>query len=152
MTHQEHLAFDGRRDEVFDLLSNPERFAPLMPDFESMTIQDATHFTMRTRNRDGRDQGSRQPCDGVAGSFAANRVEYAGLGDDRRQPASPGSCFQLDAPDRSDRVNWQGECDTRRHARPDGWKHAGHHGTPELSTEWQNGCAFDCNPSADRRA
>jgi carbon monoxide dehydrogenase subunit G len=34
-------------DEVFELLATPERFAPLMPDFESMTVQDPTHFTLR---------------------------------------------------------------------------------------------------------
>lgn len=34
-------------DEVYELLADPQRFAPLLPDFESMAMQDATHFTLR---------------------------------------------------------------------------------------------------------
>jgi carbon monoxide dehydrogenase subunit G len=34
-------------EEVFDLLATPERFAPLLPDYDNMTMQDATHFTVR---------------------------------------------------------------------------------------------------------
>lgn len=48
MTHSDSFSTQRNADEVFDLLANPERFAPLMPDFESMAMVDATHFTLRT--------------------------------------------------------------------------------------------------------
>jgi carbon monoxide dehydrogenase subunit G len=48
MVHSGTFQVQRTADEVFDLLANPERFAPLMPDFESVTMQDATHFTLRT--------------------------------------------------------------------------------------------------------
>jgi len=48
MTHSGSFSIQRPADEVFDLLANPERFAPLMPDFESMAMVDATHFTLRT--------------------------------------------------------------------------------------------------------
>ena len=34
-------------EEVFDFLSDPQRFGPLLPDFESMSVQDADHFTVK---------------------------------------------------------------------------------------------------------
>jgi uncharacterized protein len=48
MTHSGSFCAQRPADEVFDLLANPERFAPLMPDFESMAMVNATHFTLRT--------------------------------------------------------------------------------------------------------
>ena len=47
MTHCGEFVVQRTSDEVFDLLANPERFAPLLPDFESMAIRDVTHFTLR---------------------------------------------------------------------------------------------------------
>src|SRR5438046_10397284 len=34
-------------EEVYDFLTDPKRFAPLLPDFQGMTQQDATHFTVK---------------------------------------------------------------------------------------------------------
>ena len=48
MTHSGSFSTQRPAEEVFELLANPERFAPLMPDFESMAMVDATHFTLRT--------------------------------------------------------------------------------------------------------
>ena len=48
MTHSGSFSTQRPAEEVFELLANPERFAPLMPDFESMAMADATHFTLRT--------------------------------------------------------------------------------------------------------
>jgi len=34
-------------EDVFDFLCDPNRFGPLLPDFQSMTVQDETHFTVK---------------------------------------------------------------------------------------------------------
>src|SRR5712692_9513151 len=34
-------------EEVYDFLTDPKKFAPLLPDFQGMTQQDATHFTVK---------------------------------------------------------------------------------------------------------
>src|SRR5436853_4042815 len=34
-------------EQVYDFLTDPKKFAPLLPDFQSMTQQDATHFTVK---------------------------------------------------------------------------------------------------------
>ena len=45
-------------DEVFEFLSDPNKFGPLLPDFESMTLQDATHFTVKVRVGVGNIRGT----------------------------------------------------------------------------------------------
>ena len=35
-------------EEVYDFLTDPNRFAPLLPDFQGLTVQDAKHFTDRS--------------------------------------------------------------------------------------------------------
>ena len=34
-------------DEVYDFLSDPNKFASLLPDFQGLSIQDPTHFTVK---------------------------------------------------------------------------------------------------------
>src|SRR5271167_4457098 len=65
-------------EEVFDLLSNPERFAPLMPDFESMTMQDATHFTLRTAIAIGEIKGHANLAMELLTASEPERVKYSG--------------------------------------------------------------------------
>jgi len=35
------------RDEVYELLTDPARFAPLLPDYQGMTVQDSQNFTVK---------------------------------------------------------------------------------------------------------
>src|SRR2546423_14442820 len=34
-------------EEVYDFLTDPKKFGPLLPDFQGMAVQDATHFTVK---------------------------------------------------------------------------------------------------------
>src|SRR5437773_12139391 len=34
-------------EEVYDFLTDPNKYGPLPPDFQGMTVQDATHFTVK---------------------------------------------------------------------------------------------------------
>src|SRR5260370_6857905 len=34
-------------EEVYSFLTDPHKFGPLLPDFQSLTVQDARHFTVR---------------------------------------------------------------------------------------------------------
>ena len=34
-------------EEVYDFLTDPNRFAPLLPEFQSLTVQDDKHFTVK---------------------------------------------------------------------------------------------------------
>jgi len=33
--------------EVYDFLTDPNKFAPLLPDFQSLSVQDSTHFNVK---------------------------------------------------------------------------------------------------------
>jgi carbon monoxide dehydrogenase subunit G len=34
-------------EQVFDFLTDPQKFAPLLPEFKGMSVQDPTHFTVK---------------------------------------------------------------------------------------------------------
>src|SRR5260370_32307931 len=34
-------------EEVYDFLTDPKRFAPLLPEFQSLSVQDSTHFGVK---------------------------------------------------------------------------------------------------------
>jgi len=36
-------------EEVYDFLTDPNRFAPLLPDFQSVSVEDSTHFTVKVK-------------------------------------------------------------------------------------------------------
>lgn len=45
-TFQGEFVVRRKPEEVFDFLADPNRFCPLLPDFEKMTTTDASHFTV----------------------------------------------------------------------------------------------------------
>jgi len=104
-------AFRVRRttDEVFDLLSNPERFAPAMPDFESMRPLDATHFTMRTVIAIGEIKGHANLAMELVRAERPSRVEYRGSAIIAGSPLLLAIDFQVSAKDEVTDVSWQGE-------------------------------------------
>ena len=67
-------------EEVFDLVADPQRFAPLLPDFESIAIQDATHFTMRIVIAVGQISGHANLAMELREPVRPSRVEYRGQG------------------------------------------------------------------------
>jgi uncharacterized protein len=67
-------------DEVFDLLANPTRFAPLLPDFESMAVQDETHFTVRIVIAVGEISGHANLAMELREPVRPSGVRYAGQG------------------------------------------------------------------------
>ncbi len=96
-------------DEVFDLLSNPERFAPVMPDFESMSLLDATHFTMRTVIAIGEIKGHANLAMELLQAERPSRVEYRGMATIAGSPLRLAIDFQISANEEMTDVAWQGE-------------------------------------------
>ena len=80
MTHSGTFLVRCDPDAGFELLSTPERFAPLLPNFESMTVQDATHFTMRTVLAVGRINGHLDLSMELREVSRPSHVEYRGQG------------------------------------------------------------------------
>lgn len=109
MTHSGAFSIRRTPDEVFDLLSNPERFAPLMPDFESMAMQDASHFTMRTVIAIGEIKGHADLFMELLEASRPTRVEYRGSATIAGSQLRLAIWFQISSLADATEVNWGGQ-------------------------------------------
>jgi uncharacterized protein len=96
-------------DEVFDFLSNPNKFGPLLPDFQSMTVQDPTHFTVKVRVGVGNIRGTAEIKMELAEATRPQRAQYKGQGTAVGSQITLSAGFDLSPVDTSTRVAWQGE-------------------------------------------
>ncbi len=96
-------------DEVFDFLSDPNKFGPLLPDFESMTVQDATHFTVKVRVGVGNIRGTAEIKMELAEATRPRRALYKGHGTAVGSQITISAGFDLSPLPESTQVAWQGE-------------------------------------------
>ena len=88
MTHSGKFLTPRTPEEVFALLAIPQRFAPLLPHYESMSIEDATHFTVRIEIAVGQIRGRASLADTMGREsfdLMAQRLQNVLNG----EPASP---------------------------------------------------------------
>lgn len=96
-------------EEVFDFLSDPNRFGPLLPDFESMSMQDATHFTVKVKVGVGNIRGSAEIKMELTEAVKPLRAQYRGKGNAIGSQITVSSSFELLPLPESTRVIWRGE-------------------------------------------
>jgi carbon monoxide dehydrogenase subunit G len=96
-------------DDVFDFLADPNKFGPLLPDFESMTVQDATHFTVKVRVGVGNIRGTAEIKMELAEALRPQRALYKGRGTAVGSQITISAGFDLSPMPESTRVAWQGE-------------------------------------------
>lgn len=96
-------------DAVYEFLSNPNKFGPLLPDFESMTVQDPTHFTVKVRVGVGNIRGSAEIKMELAEATRPRRAQYKGQGTAVGSQITLTAGFDLSPAADSTRVAWQGE-------------------------------------------
>jgi uncharacterized protein len=103
--------FDTPRspEEVFDFLSDPNQFAPLLPDFQSMSMQDPTHFTVKVRVGVGNIRGTAEIKMELAEAIKPQRAEYRGQGTAVGSQVTVTAGFDLQPNGQSTKVLWQGE-------------------------------------------
>ncbi len=103
--------FDTPRnpEQVFDFLSDPKKFAGLFPDFEGVTFEDETHFTVKLRVSVGNLKGSAEVAMELAESVPAQRALYRGTGTAVGSQIAMSAGFDLSAQTAGSRVAWQGE-------------------------------------------
>ena len=108
-------------DEVYDFLTDPNRFAALLPDFQGLSVQDATHFTVKVNVGISYIKGAAEVKLELAEADRPRRAQYKGQGAVAGGNVSVVAGFDLapvsdggaegatvPAPDRT-KVNWQGE-------------------------------------------
>jgi len=96
-------------DEVFEFLADPNKFGPLLPDFESMTVQDPTHFTVKVRVGVGNIRGTAEIKMELAEAMKPQRALYKGHGMAVGSQITISAGFDLTPLAESTRVAWQGE-------------------------------------------
>lgn len=96
-------------DEVFDFLSDPGKFAPLLPDFQSINMQDSTHFTVKVKVGVGNIRGSAEIKMELAEAVRPLRAQYKGQGNAVGSQVTVSAGFDLTPLAESTRVVWHGE-------------------------------------------
>jgi uncharacterized protein len=69
-----------RPDEVYDFLTDPNRFAPLLPEFQSLLVQDSTHFAVKVNVGISYIKGSADVKMELAEADRPRRAQYKGQG------------------------------------------------------------------------
>jgi carbon monoxide dehydrogenase subunit G len=109
MIHSGTFLTTRSADEVFDLLANPERFAPLLPDLESMAAQDTTHFTVRIVIAVGEIRGRTNLAMELREAVRPSNVRYAGQGVVAGSMLDLKLRFQVASVAGTTGVTWEGE-------------------------------------------
>src|SRR2546422_4456460 len=96
-------------EEVYDFLTDPKKFAPLLPDFQGMTEQDATHFTVKVNVGISYIKGTAEVKMELAQAERPKRAQYKGQGSVAGGNVSLTAGFDLSPDNGGTKVAWQGE-------------------------------------------
>lgn len=96
-------------DEVYDFLCDANKFGPLLPDFESMSVEDATHFTVKLRVEVGNIRGSAEIKMELSQAVRPSRAQYQGRGIAMGSQIAISTGFDLSPLAEGTSIAWQGE-------------------------------------------
>jgi carbon monoxide dehydrogenase subunit G len=96
-------------DEVYDFLSDPNKFASLLPDFQGLSIQGPTHFTVKVNVGISYIRGTAEIKMELVESDRPKRALYKGQGSMAGGNVALTAAFDLSPLDSGTRVAWQGE-------------------------------------------
>lgn len=96
-------------EDVYDFLTDPDKFAPLLPDFQSMSVQDATHFGVKVNVGISYIKGTADVKMELAQADRPKRAQYKGQGSVAGGNVSFVAGFDLSAVNGGTKVAWQGE-------------------------------------------
>src|SRR6267143_627855 len=94
---------------VYDFLTDPAKFAPLLPDFQSMDIQDERHFAVKVNVGISYIKGTANVKMELAEANRPSRAQYKGQGSVAGGNVSLIAGFDLVRAAGGTRVAWQGE-------------------------------------------
>ena|ERR1700686_4394251 len=96
-------------EEVYDFLTDPNRFAPLLPDFQGLSVQDAKHFTVKLNVGISYIKGNADVKMELAEADRPRRAQYKGQGAVAGGNVTIVAGFDLSGTALGTKVNWQGE-------------------------------------------
>ena len=96
-------------EEVFDFLVDPNKFAPLLPNFRGFTVQDPTHFTVKVEVGISYIKGNAEVKMELVQSERPKLAKYKGQGSMSGGNVSLLAGFDLTPTSGGTKVAWQGE-------------------------------------------
>jgi uncharacterized protein len=96
-------------EEVYDFLTDPNRFAALLPDFQGLSVQDAKHFTVKLNVGISYIKGSADVKMELAEADRPRRAQYKGQGAVAGGNVTIVAGFDLAETSVGTKVNWRGE-------------------------------------------
>jgi uncharacterized protein len=96
-------------EEVYDFLTDPKKFAPLLPDFQGMTQQDDTHFAVKVKVGVSYIKGVAEVKLHLEEGDRPKRAQYKGQGTVAGGNVSLIAGFDLSTVDSGTKVAWKGE-------------------------------------------
>src|SRR5215510_8761329 len=96
-------------EEVYDFLTDPAKFAPLLPDYQGMSVQDATHFTVKVNVGVSYIKGTAEVKMELAEADRPRHAQYKGQGSVGGGNVTMVAGFDLTSIGDGTRVGWKGE-------------------------------------------
>ncbi len=103
--------FEVRRtpEEVYDFLTDPNKFGPLLPEFRGLTVEDGQHFTVKVNVGVSYIKGIAEVKMQLAEASRPARAQYKGQGSVAGGNLSMVAGFNLTPAGEGTRVAWEGE-------------------------------------------
>ncbi|HXM21691.1 MAG TPA: carbon monoxide dehydrogenase subunit G [Terriglobales bacterium] len=96
-------------EEVYDFLIDPSKFAALLPDFQGLSVQDSTHFTLKVNVGISYIKGTANVKMELAQAERPRRAQYKGQGSMAGGNVALTAGFDLSPIDGGTKLAWQGE-------------------------------------------
>jgi carbon monoxide dehydrogenase subunit G len=96
-------------EEVYDFLTDPNKFAPLLPEFRGVTVQDPTHFIVKVNVGVSYIKGAADVKMELAEADRPKRAQYKGQGSMAGGNVALVAGFDLAPADAGTKVGWKGE-------------------------------------------
>src|SRR5215470_11976122 len=96
-------------EEAYAFLTDPQKFGPLLPDFQGMTVQDATHFTVKVNVGISYIKGTADVKMELAQAERPHHAQYKGQGSVAGGNVSLVAGFDLTPNGAGTKVAWKGE-------------------------------------------
>jgi uncharacterized protein len=96
-------------EEVYDFLTDAKKFAPLLPDFQSVSLQDPTHFKVQLKVGISYIKGTAEMNLHLTEAERPARAQYKGQGKVAGGNVAVTAGFTLSGVNGGTKVAWQGE-------------------------------------------
>ena len=96
-------------EEVYDFLIDPSKFAALLPDFQGLSVQDSTHFTLKVNVGISYIKGTADVKMELAQAERPRRAQYKRQGSMAGGNVALTAGFDLSPIDGGTKLAWQGE-------------------------------------------